>query len=175
MKPLVSTAFFLIFAASAAFGHGDEDHGTPAPVASQTVSPRATAVSENFEVLAVLEDGKLVLYLDRFASNEPVTAARVEIEGGGLQGLATESSPGVYAIDAATITPSKHPLTITVETGDDIDLLAATLDASLPQAAAAPEGIVWPGAVALLAGGVIWLGGVLLWLVRRNGWGKGVK
>lgn len=172
MKAVVLIAFFLLFAAPTAFGHGDEDHGAPAPVPSQTVSPRATTASESFEAVAVLEDGKLALYLDRFASNEPVSGAKVEIEGGGLSGLATESSPGVYVMNAAAITPSKHPLTITVEAGDDIDLLSAVLDASLPQAGAAPvssgkNGAIWLG-LALLAGG-------MLWLVRRKRQEKGVK
>lgn len=181
MKVLVPAAFFLLFAASAAFGHGDEDHSEPAPVPSQAinqaVSPRATTASENFEVVAVLEGGKLALYLDRFASNEPVAGAKVEIEGGGLQGLAAESSPGVYAMSAASITPSKHPLTITVEAGDDIDLLSATLDvgldvgldADLPQAGTVPQaGVAWPQLAALLASGLFLLASVW-WRARRKG------
>jgi hypothetical protein len=46
---------------------------------------RAVAATEEFEVVAVLEGKNLVVYVDRFASNEPVAKARVEVEGGGLK------------------------------------------------------------------------------------------
>jgi cobalt-zinc-cadmium efflux system membrane fusion protein len=60
-----------------------------------------------------------VVYVDRFASNEPVAQAKVEIEGAGLKGVASEIAPGTYVLDvAAPLPPAKHPLTISVEAGD---------------------------------------------------------
>lgn len=175
MKSVIIIAW-LLFATPAAFGHGDEDHGAPAPTVSQAVAPRAVASSEEFEAVAVLEDGKLLVYLDHFASNAPVFGAKVEIEGGGLKGVATESSPGVYGIAAAALTPARHHLTISIETADSADLLSATLDlAPTPAAAGQPhvhgwsEWLVWLGAGALAL-----LGGVLL-AMRRRKHAKGVK
>lgn len=173
MKSVVIIAS-LLFATPAAFGHGDEDHGAPAPAVSQAVSPRATASSEEFEAVAVLEGGKLLVYLDHFASNAPVGGAKVEIEGGGLKGVAKESSPGVYGIDAAALSPARHPLTIAIETADSADLLSATLDvapapAGLPHAHGWGEWLVWLG-----AGVLALLGGVLL-AMRRRKQAKGIK
>ena len=60
-------------------------HAAPAPLpVSQSVTPRAAAATEEFEVVTSLEGKTLVVHVDRFASNEPVTQAKVEIEGGGL-------------------------------------------------------------------------------------------
>lgn len=168
MKPVVVLASLLLATTPAAFGHGDEDHGAAAPAVSQAVSPRATAFSEEFEAVVVQDGKKLLLYLDRFASNEPVAGARVEIEGGGLNGVAAESAPGVYVMDAAALTPAKHPLTISIEAGDSTDLLSATLDTAPPQAAVTHvhtwgEWAVWLGAAALaLAAGI-------LLMIRRRG------
>jgi len=114
-----------------AFGHGGEDHGAPPPPVAQAVELRTAAATEEFEVVTLLEGKKLVVYVDRFASNEPVAQAKVEIEGAGLKGVATEAAPGTYVLDvAAALPPARHPLTISVEAGDSLDLLTATLDTS---------------------------------------------
>ena len=107
-------------------------HEAPAPLpVSQSIAPRAAAATEEFEVVILLEGKKLVVYVDRFASNEPVTQAKVEIEGAGLTGVASETTPGTYVLDVVTILPpAKHPLTISVEAGDSVDLLTTTLDTS---------------------------------------------
>lgn len=119
-----------------ALGHEGEDHGTPSPAPDvREAAPRTSAASDAFEVVAVLNGRQLVIYLDRFASNEPVPGARVEIDGS-VHGTATESAPGVYAIDASAIAMSpsgdsasvKHPLTISIETHDSADLLPVTLE-----------------------------------------------
>lgn len=172
-RQLACIAFLI--AAPVAFGHGGEDHGAPPPpVVSQSAAPRAIAASEEFEAVAVLEGKKLVIYLDRFASNEPVAGARVEIDGGGLKGVAAELSPGVYGIDAAALAAAKHPLTIAIETGDSADLLSATLDVAPAQAAVGhvhgwSEWWVWLGA-ALVA-----LAASVLLALRRGKQRKGRK
>lgn len=174
MKPVSALCCLLLFVAPGAFAHDGEDHGAPAPAVTQSVSPRATAASEDFEAVIVLEGKKLVLYLDRLASNEPVAGAKVEVEGAGLQGVAAETSPGVYALDAASITAQKHALTISIEVGNSADLLSATLDA----APAVPvdihvhswgEWAVWYGAAALA------LLALALLAVRRARNGKEIK
>ena len=122
----------LLGLAPAVFGHGGEDHDAPAPAVSQAVAPRASAATEEFEVVAVLEEKQIVIYVDRFASNEPVAHAKIELEGAGLKGVASEVAPGTYVMDLATaIPPARHPLTISIEAGDNADLLSANLDTSL--------------------------------------------
>ncbi len=165
MRQIVAVVLFAV--ALSAFGHDGEDHGAPPPPVSQGVAPRAQAATEEFEVVAALEGKQLVVYVDRFASNEPVAKAKVEIEGAGLKGLAVEAAPGTYVMDiAATLPPAKHALTISIEAGDTADLLTATLDTSLAVVADEHvhnwgERVVWSLAALLLAGGA-------LLIVRRN-------
>ncbi|WIM04817.1 MAG: HlyD family efflux transporter periplasmic adaptor subunit [Candidatus Nitricoxidivorans perseverans] len=132
-------AIVLLFASPAAFGHGGEDHGAPPPAVSQDVAPRAAAATEDFEVVAALEGKHLVVYVDRFASNEPIAKAKVEVEGAGLNGLAAEAAPGAYVMNlAAPMPPAKHALTIGIEAADSADLLSATLGVAPPRRSAAP-------------------------------------
>lgn len=185
MKPVVVIiASLLLSGAPAAFSHEGEDHGgedhagddrgAPPPALSQALLPRASAASDEFEMVAVLDGKKLVIYLDRFASNEPVTGAKVEVEGGGLAGIAAESAPGIYGIDAAVLTAAKHPLTIAIDAGDSADLLSATLDNSTPPAALAhDEG--WSGWAVGFGAALLGLAGGLLWVIRRKKQSKGVK
>ncbi len=173
MRHVFAVALFTL--AFSAFGHGGEDHGAPPPPLVQAVDPRAAAATEAFEVVAALEGKKLVLYVDRFASNEPVAQARVEVEGAGLKGIAGETAPGTYVLDVATpLAPARHPLTISVEAGDAVDLLSATLDTSAPVANEAhtrgwSEWVVW-----VLAGALLLAAGILFAVRRRKRAKKGI-
>ncbi|MBL0121610.1 MAG: hypothetical protein IPP88_02395 [Betaproteobacteria bacterium] len=158
MRHVVAIALFVL--ALPAMGHEGEDHGAPPPAVSLHVAPRASAATEEFEIVVVLEDKKLVVYVDRFASNEPVTNAKVEVEGAGLKGIARDAAPGTYVMDiAAAIPPARHPLTIGIEVGDTTDLLTAVLDIPPPTAGVEPvdrwrQRVVWiVAALLLLAGG----------------------
>ncbi|HMN76049.1 MAG TPA: hypothetical protein PKC97_08285 [Burkholderiaceae bacterium] len=130
-----------------AFAHGGEDHGDGAaatPAAAVEAGPRATATSEDFELVALTQGDKLLIYLDRFATNEPVAGATIEIESGAFKAVAAAVAPGVYSVAGdAFETPGRHALTVTIETdaksGAVSDLLSATLDVAAPKTAA-PEG-----------------------------------
>lgn len=162
--------------AATAWAGGDSSdghtHAAPEAVPIKAGAPRAAAVSEEFEAVAVLEDKQLLIYLDRFASNEPVGGAKVEIEGGGLQGVAAEIAPGVYAIAAAALAPARHALTIAVETADSADLLTATLDLAAAAPVAPARG--WREWAGWLGAGAIALAGALLIALRRRKQHKGV-
>lgn len=165
------TFFLAAFIALPAWAGGDSSdghsHAPPAPVPTTASSPRAAAASDAFELVVALEGKKLVLYVDHFASNEPVTKAKLEVDGAGLKGFASEIAPGTYVMDIVTAIPAaRHPLTVAIETDDSADLLSATLDTSLPASAAAhvygwDEWLVWIVATLLLAGAA-------LLAVRRN-------
>ena len=169
MKRIVALALYAVMLS--AFGHGDEDHGAPAAAISQGVAPRAVAATEDFELVAVLEGQHLVVYVDRYASNEPVANARIEVEGAGLMAPAAEAAPGTYVLDvAAEIPAGKHPLAIAVEAGDSADLLSATLDTSHPAAAAHVHG--WREQIVWIVAGLLLAVGVALLAVRRRIKGK---
>ena len=64
-----------------AWAAGGHDHGDEAPAAaSSTVSPRISSHSDLFELVGVVENGEMKIYLDRYASNEPVTDAKIEVD-----------------------------------------------------------------------------------------------
>jgi hypothetical protein len=162
-------ALLTAFAAASALAHGGEDHGGEAaapPPALAGQAPRASAQTEEFELVVVLDRGGaappvLTLYLDRYGSNQPVADAAVEVESGAFKATARPAAPGVYTVPgAAFAAPGRHPLTVSVQTADSADLLDATLqtEAAAPVPAAAVAGIprwAWalPLAVLLAAAG----------------------
>ncbi len=84
-----------------AFGHEGHDHGSPPRPATLTAAPRAEAASELFELVAAARDGELTIYLDRFATGEPVTDAAISVEtpqGGGID--AKPAPDGTYRLPA---------------------------------------------------------------------------
>ena len=79
-----------LMGSSLALAHGGEDHGdegkSPAPTTA--IAPRASAQSDDFDLVAVLEAGepqgaRLYITLDRFKTNEPVVGAKLEVDAGG--------------------------------------------------------------------------------------------
>jgi hypothetical protein len=156
-----------------AWAHDGEDHSAPAAVTTQTILPRASATTDDFELVAVLEDRRLLIHLDRAASNQPVPKARVEVEGAGPAAVAPEVAPGgVYALALAQPLPAgPHALTFTVQAADAADLLTATLLVPAPAAvdAAAPAAgpAAWAGRIGPgLAGGLVLAG--LAWIAWRR-------
>lgn len=167
----MSLFLLALFMTVPAWAGGDSSdghtHAAPAADLPTAVAPRAATFSEDFEVVAALEGGKLVLYVDHFASNAPVEKATVELEGAGLKGVASEFSAGTYVMAlTAGMPPARHPLTISIATADNADLLSLTLDTSGPAAGVShvhgwSEWWVWGLAASLLAGAA-------LLLARRN-------
>lgn len=161
-------ALFMAFPGWAGGDSSDgHTHAAPAAVLTTAVAPRAATFSEDFEIVAAVEGGKLVLYVDHYASNEPVEKATVELEGAGLKGVASEVSPGTYVmVLSAGMPPARHPLTISIATADSADLLSLTLDTSGPAAGVLhehgwSEWWLWGLAASLLAGAA-------LLVVQRN-------
>lgn len=153
-----ATIIALTVLALSARAHGGEDHGDEAapPPAVAEAGPRAIAASEDFELVALPQGGRVLIYLDRFATNEPVANAEVEIESGAFKAVATRLAPGVYAVAGdAFKAPGRHPLTISIQASapsDAVsDLLSATLDVAPPAAGEAPPARAWPREAGLAA------------------------
>lgn len=157
-------------------GSDGHTHAAPPPLAAlpgTTASPRFSAETEQFELVGVLQGKVLTLYLDQFSSNAPVAQAQIEIESGTWKAVATEVSPAVYAVPVDLLAqPGRHPLAITVQAGDEADLMNATLEtgpASVAGAGAKPGRFggplaLWWGAAAL----ALALAGLGLMLMRRH-------
>ena len=117
-----------------ALAHGDEDHGEKkAPAASSAnAGPRFEAHSDLFEVVGTVERDQLTITVDRYASNEPVRDAKVEVEVGSAKGIASPGPDGSYsfknaALAQAASAPVTLPVSLTITAGKDADLLAAEL------------------------------------------------
>ena len=159
----------------AGFAHEGEDHGdAPVPLPTATSAPRAEAQTSDFELVVAQEGQSLLLFLDKFASNEPLTGAQVEVQSGDLQATATEVGPGTYRVAGPAWTlPGTHALTVSVQTADAADLLSATLDipAAMVAAPAEKAGTALPGGrtVWALAGAVLVFAFIVFaWLRRRR-------
>ncbi|KRB31271.1 hypothetical protein [Acidovorax sp. Root70] len=116
--------------------HGPNGEHLDAPAQAGTNSgpvPSFEARSEAFELVGRLQGGELSILINRFATNEPVLNATVEVETSNLKAPAKfHADMGDYAIDDANMLkvlagPGDHPIVITVLAGNDSDLLDGTL------------------------------------------------
>ncbi len=141
-RPFLIVALLAAFAASPVLAH--PGHGDEAPPAAGSAAPRAEAHSDLFELVLTVRGGAGVIYLDRFATNEPVDGATVEVGEGDATATAETQPDGTYKLAAPWLArPGRHELVFTVTAGSDADLLNASLD--LPAvdehpAGAAPTG-----------------------------------
>lgn len=159
----------LLLAAIALTGFAGEGHNhgdaTPTPAAG-SASPRINVHSDLFELVGIVAKGEMTVYLDRYASNEPVAGAKIEYESGTEKGIAQPQPDGTYLIKFAALgKPGELPFSFTVTAGTDTDLLAGDLDIkdrhNHADEAAAKPWLRWAayaaGALALLAA-VAWTG-----------------
>ncbi len=182
---LAVLTFLLGFAPAVA--HEGEDHGDVPATAAVAAAPRAEAISDTFELVAVARAGTLEIYLDRWRSNAPVAGASIVIETpAGSTKASAASEQGTYTIPAPwALAGGRYDLIFTVEAGADADVLTATLPVDV-QARAEPSVAVGslpqPGPWRLSAGAMMAiaaLGGALVgaalmrWSMRRR-FGAGV-
>lgn len=136
MMTVVASSLLITFSTIA---HEGEDHEPVTKPVDVRISPRFEVSSEQVEMVGVLVDKSLVIYLDRADDNSPIEAAKIEIEGSGFKGVATAFGDGVYQLPVKSIQPGKYPLTITLEAGDISDLLAADLEVATVEQTTPPN------------------------------------
>lgn len=108
--------------------HGDEDHGAAPAVVAVGGAPRIAVYSDLFELVGIVENGAMTLFLDRYADNAPVTDANIEVETGSEKLIASANPDGTYRVVAkAFAKPTEIPVTFTITAGSDSDLLAGDL------------------------------------------------
>jgi hypothetical protein len=118
------------------WAHGDDDHGAaPHPAALVPAGASAETASRDFEVLASMDGETLTVYLNHFATNQPVAKAEIEVESGAFKAKRNAVSAGVYQASAAPLAKvGEHALALTVLAGEQADLLDATLKVAAPAA-----------------------------------------
>ncbi len=123
------------FSAAACAGEG-HDHGDATPAVTGTGSPRVSSHSDLFELVGIVDAGAMTIYLDRHATNEPVTGATVEVEAGAAKGVATPQPDGSYRFEHPVFKQAAAlSVTFTVLAGSESDLLAGDLTLPDPHAA----------------------------------------
>ena len=132
---IVLVAFILILLAliNPAWAGPGHDHGDSPAAATGTASPRVTSHSDLFEIVGMVEGSALKIYLDRYATNEPVTDAKIEVEVGSIKGIAAMQADGTYSFKNDIFAkPGELAVSFTVLAGKDADLLAGDLKIGNP-------------------------------------------
>lgn len=141
---LALAATLVLLAWPAARAHEGHDQEA-APAASAPAAPalaglRFAAASEAFELVGLLDGRQLTLWLDRAATNAPVTRGTLELELGELKLVARPAGETWAVTLPRALPPGTVPVTASLAVDGEADLLAAELEvpAPSPAAAAAP-------------------------------------
>lgn len=132
--------------------------------------PRVEAQSELFELVATLGNGELSILIDRFASNEPLLKAVVEVESGAVKAKARfHADLGDFSVDDPALlkllaTPGEHPLLITIVAGEESDLLDGVLRTAAAGATAQDHDTLYGHSKSWLPTWARWLVGAALLL-----------
>jgi hypothetical protein len=151
--------------ALAAPGHNHGDTSTPAVAAGAL--PRFSVSSETFELVGVLQNRHLTLYLDRAADNSPVKDAQLQLELGGIKVEVKPHGEGEFqGTLGQALKPGFVPVTATVSTGVESDLLAGELNLHDVTVELAARVHSWKTYAAWIAAAVVSFG-LLSWAGRR--------
>jgi len=88
------------------------------------------SIGAELELVAVVKDQKLIIYLDKADTNEPVVNATIEVSADDAPPLVAEPvGAGTYSLNAKWINGTgTKALTFVVSSGDTVELLNGTLD-----------------------------------------------
>jgi RND family efflux transporter MFP subunit len=128
-----STLLWLFGMNAVTRAHEGHDHGTDKAALEISSLNRASAVSEAYQVVAVLDRETLVITLDRLATNEPVRNATVSVMIGTVEKAAVARPDATYAVPVPELSkPGRHELVVTISDGKVNDLLITALDVPEP-------------------------------------------
>lgn len=149
---LHSLVALLLFAVpGVVWAHGDEDHGDKPTIAAAIVAPsgRLEAQNSNVELVAAASNDDLTIWIDRWASGEPIENAAVSVTIDGTRVIARPAD-GVYTLSAPPLAiAGDHKLGFIVSQGGQIDRLAGTLSVERPAEDAA-QGLGWRTALLMI-------------------------
>jgi hypothetical protein len=129
----IATAFALACLSStialAGPGHsGDEGHAHDGPATTSAQSPRIVATSEAFQLVGILKNGRLTIYLDSEPDNVPVTDAKIVVSAGGKPAEATPVKDGTYTLAAGDwAKPGENEMQFSIAAAGKSDLLGGVL------------------------------------------------
>jgi membrane fusion protein, heavy metal efflux system len=160
-RAVIAAMFLMAGAATAHEGHDHADQARPG--ARMGAAPRLEAVSGLFELVALLQHDKLVIYLDRLDTNTPIAGAQIAVETPAGP-AAAEAKDGTYHLAAPWAQAGSHDLIFTVTADGHTEILPGTLNVAAEAPDAGKDG-AWnrlsPAIVQRLSG-AIGLGGTAL-------------
>jgi len=170
---IIFIALFVVWTAlvSPAWAGPGHDHGdSPAAATAGSALPRVTSLSDLFELVGVVDKGEMTIFLDRYATNEPVTDAKIEVEIGTVKGLAAAQADGSYRFKNDLLAkPGELAVSFTVLAGKDADLLAGDLKIGSPMDDHAHDAAAKPWQRwAAYAGGALLLAAIALVASRKR-------
>ena len=167
VQGLLAINFLMFGLWSGAIAHEGHSHDkeTKLPIVVNAF-PTLTAVSENYELVGIVQSGQMTVFLDRFESNAPVVDAELEFDVAGTVVKAARNPDGTYLVNLPKSLNLKNsiPVTVTVLASSGADLLSGELVA-MNQASQSGSSIIW---ILLMLIGLL-LAILLTWLlIRRN-------
>lgn len=160
-RTLTATLLCLLMLAGPAAAHGGDDHAhDEEPVAAAGTTPQVELSGDDLELVAVVADRALTIYLDRSATNEPVEGAEIKVLADGIPaGTAKQTTPGTYTLPAPWADePGTKPLKFVIDVASGKTELAGELTIDAEKAAEAQGAIAWG---AFLASPLTWILAVL--------------
>lgn len=108
-----------------------EGHGDEAPAGQQvSATPRFAVETELYQLVGVVRETKLELFLDRLRDNAPVPDAALSVQVNGQQLSAQKREEGYFTLDLPALDHSAPvSLVVAVEAKDGADLILAELPA----------------------------------------------
>jgi membrane fusion protein, heavy metal efflux system len=116
-----------LLTAGSAVAHEGHDHADESKAGLQVAdTPRLEATSGPFELVALVQQGDLVIYLDEFETNTSITNASMVVETP-VGPVTAEAKEGIYRLAAPWAKAGSHSLIFTVTASDRTEILSGTL------------------------------------------------
>ena len=127
--------------------------------------PRFYAESDLYELVGVIRDKQITLYLDRYATNEAVKGANLEVEIDGVKMAVKPHGDGEYLIELKDkIKDQPTPISITINDGGVNDILVSTIDLSQFENSSVMNWKTWLKLLVLMC----FVAGVAYWFYRNR-------
>ena len=142
------------------------DHGDVKPNQQQAQTlPRFYAESDLYELVGVIRDKQITLYLDRYATNEAVKGANLEVEIDGVKMAVKPHGDGEYLIELKDkIKDQPTPISVTINDGGVNDILVSTIDLSQFENSSVMNWKTWLKLLVLMC----FVAGVAYWSYRNR-------
>lgn len=163
-------ALLLLFAPVTVLAHEGEDHGDEKAVILAITAPSGQLETRtaDIELVAAAANDDLTIWIDRWATGEPIANAAVSVTIDGKRVIARPAG-GTYILSAPALdVAGDHRLSFIVSQGGAIDTMSGTLNITKP-AADAGQGLPWRTALLILLAIGVGVAAWALWRSRARG------